>query len=315
MFRKAPSQTMAVAQAFFVTFLWSTSWVLIKIGLKDLPPLTFAGLRYMLAFLCLLPFTLRPAPRAAISRLKGRDWGRLVLLGVLIIAVTQSAQYVGLALLPAVTTSLMLNFTAPGVALMGLWLLGERPSRLQWLGMLVFLTGVGVYFYPVSIPAGQWLGLGVMALAVISYSLGAVLGRSVNRDESIPPLVVTAVSMGVGAALMLAGGLLNEPWSRLSWVDIAIITYLAVVNTAFAFTLWNHTLRTLPAMESSMINNTMLIQIAILAWIFLDERLSWQTGTGLALAALGVALVQWRRAETVRPAAEVHAGPAPDARA
>ena len=49
----------AVFQALFVTFLWSTSWVLIKIGLTDIPALTFAGLRYGLAFLCLLPFFFR----------------------------------------------------------------------------------------------------------------------------------------------------------------------------------------------------------------------------------------------------------------
>ncbi len=45
----------AVLQALFVTFLWSTSWVFIKLGLTDIPALTFAGLRYSLAFLCLLP--------------------------------------------------------------------------------------------------------------------------------------------------------------------------------------------------------------------------------------------------------------------
>jgi len=47
----------AVLQALFVTFLWSTSWVLIKIGLEQIPALTFAGLRYSLAFLCLVPPT------------------------------------------------------------------------------------------------------------------------------------------------------------------------------------------------------------------------------------------------------------------
>ncbi|HKZ55913.1 MAG TPA: DMT family transporter [Anaerolineales bacterium] len=46
----------AVFQALFVTFLWSTSWVLIKWGLDEIPPLIFAGLRYGLGFLCLLPF-------------------------------------------------------------------------------------------------------------------------------------------------------------------------------------------------------------------------------------------------------------------
>jgi drug/metabolite transporter (DMT)-like permease len=68
-----------------------------------------------------------------------------------------------------------------------------------------------------------------------------------------------------------------------------------VVNTAFAFTLWNHTLRTLPAMESSVINGTMLIQIALLAWLFLGEDLTSQEWIGVILAGLGVLLVQLRR--------------------
>jgi drug/metabolite transporter (DMT)-like permease len=74
-----------------------------------------------------------------------------------------------------------------------------------------------------------------------------------------------------------------------------VITWLAIVNTAFAFTLWNHTLRTLSAVESSVINNTMLIQVAILAWLFLGERLNRQELLGLALAGIGAFVVQLRR--------------------
>ena len=58
----APGRLSALLTAVFVTFLWSTSWVLIKVGLAaSLPPLPFAGLRYGLAALCLAPFALGPA--------------------------------------------------------------------------------------------------------------------------------------------------------------------------------------------------------------------------------------------------------------
>ena len=76
--------------------------------------------------------------------------------------------------------------------------------------------------------------------------------------------------------------------------DWVIIAWLAVVNTALAFTLWNHTLRTLAAVESSIINSTMLIQIAILAWVFLGERITLQQGAGMILAGLGAVIVQLR---------------------
>ena len=64
-----------------------------------------------------------------------------------------------------------------------------------------------------------------------------------------------------------------------------------MVNTALAFTLWNSSLRILSATESSIINNTMLVQIAVLAWLFLGERLSWGDVVGLILAAIGALLV------------------------
>jgi len=53
---KNPSRLKAIVLALLVTFLWSTSFILIKWGLAENPPLTYAGLRYTLAFLCLLPF-------------------------------------------------------------------------------------------------------------------------------------------------------------------------------------------------------------------------------------------------------------------
>jgi drug/metabolite transporter (DMT)-like permease len=98
--------------------------------------------------------------------------------------------------------------------------------------------------------------------------------------------------------LMFAGGLLVQglpPLTPLSW---AIIAWLAIANTALAFTIWNHTLCTLTATESSVINNTMLVQIAILAWLFLDESLNWQEIAGLVIAGLGALFVQLRRGRT-----------------
>jgi drug/metabolite transporter (DMT)-like permease len=285
----------AALQALFVTFLWSTSWVLIKVGLEDIPALTFAGLRYSLAFLCLLPFALRPARLSPLRSLSGQGWVRLVVLGLLFYAVTQGAQFLGLAYLPSVTVSLLLNFTTIAVALLGIFLLAERPTALQWSGVLLNIVGIVIYFYPVSLPASQAVGLVVVAVGVLANAGSSILGRRVNREGDIPPLTVTIVSMGFGAMLLLVTGALTQGFPPLSPTHWAIVGWLAVVNTAFAFTLWNHTLRTLPAMESSIINNTMLIQIAVLAWLFLGEQLTLKAVAGMVLAALGALIVQLRR--------------------
>ena len=69
------------------------------------------------------------------------------------------------------------------------------------------------------------------------------------------------------------------------------ILWLAAINTAFAFWLWNKSLQVLTAVESSVINNTMLVQVAILAWIFLGEKVTPLGIVGLVLASLGIVFV------------------------
>ena len=196
--------------------------------------------------------------------------------------------------------SLLLNGTAVIVALLAIPLLGEIPTRLQWGGALLFVAGALLFFYPLDIPAALFLGYLIAGIHILSTSLSSILGRGINRLATIHPLTVTVVSMGIGSVALLSTGLLVEPLPSLDLQSGLIILWLALVNTSFAFVLWNNTLRTLTAMESSIINNTMLIQISILAWLFLDESLGWLEITGLALAAVGAALVQLRRKRVIQ---------------
>jgi len=71
---KPSSHLTIIMLALFVTFLWSTSFVIIKIGLAEIPPLTFAGLRYTIAFICLLPFAFTKTNSSVIKNLEKIDW-------------------------------------------------------------------------------------------------------------------------------------------------------------------------------------------------------------------------------------------------
>ena len=290
------SHLAAVFQALLVTVLWSTSWVLIKFGLDEIPALTFAGLRYTLAFLVLAPVAVvRSEHREAIRSLSRQQWLQLSVLGLLFYTLTQGAMFMALAHMPAMPTSLILSFSPAAIALLGIPLLGEHPSRLQWGGMVLFLVGILVYFYPFEMPF-KMLGLVAALIGLVANVVSTLMGRAVNRRRDLHPLVVTVVSMGVGAVVLLLIGIVVQGLPHLEGKSWAIVIYLAVVNTALAFTLWNHTLRQLTAMESSIINNTMLLQIVILAWVFLGEPLGWKAVLGIGLAAIGALLVQLRKA-------------------
>ena len=294
---KPSSQAISVLQAVFVTMLWASSWVLIKFGLRaSLPALTFAGLRYTLAFICLAPFVLLSARnRAVIASLTRNDWVRLALLGIVYYTLTQGSQFLGLAYLPAAMVSLLLNLTPLLVGFFGIIFLREHPSRGQWFGIILTVIGVAFYFLPVDVNRLQIFGLLVAFGGVLTNAASALAGRQVNSLGNASPLVITFVSMGIGAVLLLVIGVLVQGFGKPDLQSWLLISWLAIVNTAFAFTLWNHTLRTLSAVESSIINSLMMPQIAILAFVFLGETLSDKEIIGLFLVSLGVLIVQLKR--------------------
>ena len=286
---------ISIFQALLVTFLWSTSFIIIKWGLIEIPPITYAGLRYFIAFLCFIPFIFRKKYIAEIKQLKPFQWKKLILLGFVFYTFTQGAQFLGLSLLPSVTVSLMLNFTPIIVAIMGIFLLSEKPTTIQWIGSSLFIVGIITYFLPISLIANQAIGLLVMLIGVLANAISAIIGRDINRNKDISPLVITFISMGVGAVILIIIGFSMNGIPEISFKTWGFLLWLAVINTAFAFTLWNLTLRTLTAMESSIINGTMLIQIAILAWYFLGETITFKEGIGLTIAAFGAVLVQIKK--------------------
>ncbi len=302
-------RAVATAQALLVTFLWSTSWVLIKVGLNDLelPPLSFAGLRYLLAALILLPFGVHAWRAVGRDGIRRRPLVGALVLGIALYAVTQGAQFAALVQLPAVAVALVLSATPVLVALASVRG-GEPPSMLQIAGALALVIGTAIYLGPLDLGAGAGLGLAIAAVGLLTNAASAVLGRSLARDHLAHlggAIGLTSLSMTVGAVVLLVAGLFVEGVPSLAPRAWLIIGWLAVVNTAFAFTLWNHSLRTLTALESSVINNLMLVEIALLAWIFLGETLDQREMLGLMVALAGIVAVQLRRRQPTRAALEV----------
>jgi drug/metabolite transporter (DMT)-like permease len=233
--------------------------------------------------------------------LSRKEIGRLALLGVLLYAVTQGAIFLALDVLPAVSVNLLWSFSSIVVAGMAALWLSETPTRLQWIGVVLATAGALVYFLPAQLGLDQRFGVLVAVAGVLANGAAVILGRDINRSARWSPLVVTTVSMAAGAVILLAAGLAREGIPRLDARTWAIILWLAVVNTAIAFTLWNRTLRVLTAVESSVINGTMLIWIPILAAFFLGEYMTGKELAGLALAAVGTLLVQLRDPILGRP--------------
>lgn len=299
----APPHRFAVVGALLVTVLWSSSWVLIRMGLDDeaLPPLTFAGLRYGLAAVVLWVWVASSGRRRSqVRSLPAGSLRPLLMLGLVFYAVTQGAQFVAIDHQPAATSSLVLSTTSLFVGLISVRSLGEATSFRQFFGAGVVIVGAVVYF-------GGDLGASAVGMAAATVALGAnvgggVLGRAVNRSRELGALTVTTVAMSVGAVVLVVAGLVVEGWPQVSARGLIIVAWLAVVNTAVASTLWNWSLRSLTAVESSGLNSTMVVQIAVLAWVFLDEYPGVLGLAGVATVSVGIVLTQRRGPDAGDPA-------------
>lgn len=282
----------AIMEAYLVTFLWSSSYVLVKIGLVQLSPLTLVALRYVVASAILIPLALA---RGEATLLKERNnWLKMGFLGLTGYTIAQGLQCLGLFYLPAVSVTFILNFTPVIVLVLGVAFLGEHPTPLQLGGMGLVLIGAYLFFNtPLS--AYTLLGVAITLVSGIGWATYLVSGRLMFLRERISPLGMTAFSMGFGTAILAAAAFSLEGPSSISLSSWGTVIWLGVANTALAFFLWNHALQRLEAFEISVLQNTMLVQIAVLSWLFLGEELTVMKLIPMALVFVGALIVQLRK--------------------
>jgi drug/metabolite transporter (DMT)-like permease len=222
-----------------------------------------------------------------------KDW--LVLADwLLTYPLNQGGLFVALSYLPNTTVSLLQNFSPVFIALLGGLILNERVNRIQYLGMLVLLSGAMVFFLPLQVSNLSIPGLVASLVTLMANVFNSILGRKVLRAGTYPVLVFTGVCMGIGSLVMVVTSSAWEWIPQISPSMWGILIYIALINTALAFILWNTTLQRLTAFEANIINNTMLIQIAILSWIFLGDVITLKMAAGMALVMGGAVLVNLR---------------------
>ncbi len=280
----------AIIEALLVTFLWSSSYILTKIGLGDIPPLTLVGFRYLIATLILLPIALFKGEH---RKIPGDGWWKLGVLGLLGYTLAQGLQCVGLSYLPSVSVTLILNFSPVTVILLNLVFTGQIPRRDQLIGVALVLLGVFLFFND-QLEGYSFTGLLVTLISGIGWAGYLVASKILFLTERISPLGNTAFAMGLGTALLSSSAYLLEGLNPISGSGWLIVIWMGLINTALAFFLWNHALETLEAFELSVLQNTMLIQITILSIIFLGETIPPVKYIFMALVFIGVYVVQSR---------------------
>ena len=285
---------LSLIEASLVTFLWSSSYILIRIGLEEINPLAFAAYRYFLASLILLfplylQFRKRKTSKFNLSRI-----GMFLVLGFTGYFIAQGFQFLGLFFLNSVTVTFILNLTPLFVLGLSVFFLNEWPSTVQLIGIILTLFGVIIFFYDALGDVGMVTGVLVTLISGVGWAFYMIISRRYLVKENESVITLTSMSMLFGAFMLLGVTGLTGNMVNVSFNGWMIILWLSIVNTAVAFFLWNHALKTLKAIEQSILQNSMLIQIALLAFFFLQEPITEQKILGMIIVFSGVLIVQLR---------------------
>jgi drug/metabolite transporter (DMT)-like permease len=264
--------------------------------LLEIPPLLFAALRYTLAFTVLGTLYVAVGGRAEKSDQERTNLSNkkalLLVAGICGYTLAQGLQFVGLFYLAAVTATVVLNFTPAFVLILGIMFLGEDVPRFGLAGLSVALLGAFVFFWGRLSGGVEQVGILVVTVSGLSWAIYMIIIGKIQRTDSFGSLKLTASTMGIGTAGLLLLAAVFDGANSISLNGVLIVVWLAIVNTALAFLLWNHALRSIKAYQLSVIQNSMLAQVAVLGWIFLGEPLTYPMILGILLVIVGVVIVQ-----------------------
>lgn len=296
-----------------LALVWGSSYAAIDVGLRELPPLLFAGLRYDAAALFLFGVVLiageRVFPRAR------HEWATVAVGGTFLIALNIGGLFVGQQYVPS-TVAAILQSVSPVLTPVFAWvLLDTRPglrtvagSALGLLGVAVIggwephwgipSVGMGVAGEAVAtLPndGGTLLGVAVLFGAATAFALGSVL------LERLPPTLPTTTSqawmMAVGAVQLHVGSaVLGEPTGELELLrfeTVGAVLYLGVVCGAMGYLLYYDLLNSMGPVGASVVNYVTPLVAAVIGFLFLGEQLGLAAVVGFLLVAAGFAGMQW----------------------
>lgn len=279
--------------------IWGSTWLFIKLGLNDLPPLTFAGIRFVIAALIL--FSLIAVRRVPLPRTR-RDLMLLALTGVLSFSLNYGLVFWGEQYISSGLAALLQSMLpAFGLIIAHYYLPKERITLPRMLGVLLGVLGVAVIFsnqLQVSGPRALW-GSAALVVSAFCAAYANVLVKTYALN--LQPSVLAAGQMVFGLIpLLLIGIPIEGNPLKFHWTPIALISllYLAIVGTVIAFLLYYWLMRNMDVTKTMLIALVTPVVAVVLGMLILKEELHWRTLVGGAMIISGIGLIVVRKGKT-----------------
>lgn len=274
-------------------FIWGVSFIVAKLTLQEIPPMSLAFLRFVLTILLLLPFLVTEKERVKIKR---TDLPILALTGILMVTLNIAFFYAGLAK-TTVTSAAVLTLTIPMFSiLLGWWVLKEKIYVANLLGIcLGFIGALVVIGVPLTLLGLQSSSQGLVGnlliiLASISWVSGAVISKKVLKSYST--LTVTFAIFLVGLITFFIPALYeylqNPNWyHQVTYLGISGVLFMAIATSISAYFLFEWSLPKLGIIKADLFQYLEPVIASSLGILILRDELRFSFIIGAILITLG----------------------------
>lgn len=273
--------------------IWGTTWLAIKLVVREMPPVTSAGVRFALAAVVLAAFASWRGRRLGWQRIESADRRLLLALSFYMVAVPYALVFYGEQFITSALTAILFSVGPAFTLLFDSLRTGRNLlTGARLTGLLLAFAGVLAIFVPrLSGPPAEALGGAAIVGAAASCSWATVLAK--HRGHHLDTLVGTTWQMGLGAlGLLLAGALMERPAAaNYSPAALLALLYLAVFGSAVTFVVFYGLLKQMAAVQLSTLSFITPIVAVFVGWLALGEVLGVNTLPGAGLVVLGVAMI------------------------
>lgn len=287
---------MTIIVWLILCLIWGTTWIFIKIGLEDLPPITFAAARFLLSLAILLPIIKWQGyvwPRSI------SEWKLMAYTGFLQFSLNYSTvfwaeQYISSGL-AAVLQAIITVF---GLLLAWIYLPNEIINRWKVAAIFIGLAGVGIIFIDQLRFESRMAFIGSVVIVVGAFAAAKSSILVKAKAGGIQPAMILFTQMLCGIPLIIIYALAAEGSPlNINWSPKAIfsVVYLTVAGTIAAFWLYYWLLARVESTKAMMISLVTPLIAVLIGAIFLDESLPPQTIFGALLILASISLIIYKK--------------------
>ena len=273
-----------------ISFLWGTTWIATREGVKYMPALQLSGIRQLSGgSIFLIYFLIRNSiwPRP-------REWGIIFVLSLFNLFLTNGLTTLGVKYIPAGLASIIAAIFPLWLVVLGIPYRSKIPSPALF-GLFLGFGGICVIFYE---HLKDWLnadfrfGIGISLMASLTWALGTIFTK--RQVRSFNPYFSLCLQMIISGVLLLLLALFSGNWIPVNHVPMKswmAIGYLVIFGSVMAFVAYLYALQRLPTEQVSIYAYLNPVVAVMLGSIFFEEKFTLYMGVGGIITLYGVFLV------------------------